>query len=323
MIRATAVLSVLLLSMIAFGPRAQVDLNAPSATLSPLPPTWQGIEEALAHRERTRAHPMQDTEARIVWAETPYQTTEWSVVYVHGFSASRQETAPFAEEVAEALGANRFEARLSGHGQSGVELGQTTAEDWIRDTREAIQIGRKLGERTLIIGVSTGATLVSLIAVHDDLIRSSDALAFISPNFGPKDSSANLLLWPWATTWIPWVIGDTRSWDPQNHEHGKYWTTSYPVAALFPMMAVVRAAEDSLVERIKTPVHMFVSPLDGTVDPQRTRAIYERMVASQKRAWTEVEGTGDHHVLAGRILSAERTTPLRDKLLTWIRKLSS
>ncbi|MDD4273595.1 MAG: hypothetical protein PHG14_07705 [Desulfobacter postgatei] len=38
-------------------------------------------------------------------------------VYIHGFSATRKETAPLSDLVAKTLNANLFYTRLSGHGR--------------------------------------------------------------------------------------------------------------------------------------------------------------------------------------------------------------
>ena len=53
------------------------------------------------------------TEKRLHWHDSE-ASTEWSVVALHGFSASRQETAPLAELVAGRLSANLFETRFYG-----------------------------------------------------------------------------------------------------------------------------------------------------------------------------------------------------------------
>ena len=85
--------------------------------------------------------------------------TPYSVVYLHGFSATRQETAPLAECVADSLGANLFETRLAGHGREREPLADVRAEDWLHDAAEALAIAARLGERVIVIGTSTGATL--------------------------------------------------------------------------------------------------------------------------------------------------------------------
>ncbi|MGB5576356.1 MAG: hypothetical protein WBM88_03025, partial [Woeseiaceae bacterium] len=53
------------------------------------------------------------TEKRITWFGE-HRQTPYSVLYLHGFSATRQETAPLAEIVANRLGANLYETRLAG-----------------------------------------------------------------------------------------------------------------------------------------------------------------------------------------------------------------
>ena len=77
------------------------------------------------------------TGQRLTWHD-PQQPgrTEWSVVYLHGFSATRAETAPLSALVAESLGANLFEVRLSGHGLRQNPLAGVTAEDWLDDTAQ-------------------------------------------------------------------------------------------------------------------------------------------------------------------------------------------
>ena len=58
--------------------------------------------------------------------------TELALVYLHGFSASRQETAPLSEDLARQLGANLFVTRLSGHGRSPQAMGEPSVRDWLQ-----------------------------------------------------------------------------------------------------------------------------------------------------------------------------------------------
>ncbi|UCD68174.1 MAG: hypothetical protein JSW48_15555 [Betaproteobacteria bacterium] len=87
--------------------------------------------------------------------------TPLAVVYLHAFSASRQELSPVPEQLAKRLGANLLLTRLSGHGSPGDALGYVTVEDWLTDAVEASQIGRALGDRVLLMGTSTEGTLAA------------------------------------------------------------------------------------------------------------------------------------------------------------------
>ena len=83
------------------------------------------------------------------------------------------------------MNANIFYTRLTGHGRSNAAMAEATVNDWANDAVEALEIGKQLGERVMIVGTSTGATLAAWLATYD---QSNDILAhvWISPNFGPK-----------------------------------------------------------------------------------------------------------------------------------------
>ena len=81
------------------------------------------------------------TNKGIVWHGADRQRRPWAVVYLHGFSASRLETAPLAEVVAQALGAHVFYTRLTGHGRGG----QAMAEALPQEPRHLIR--KKIPER--------------------------------------------------------------------------------------------------------------------------------------------------------------------------------
>jgi pimeloyl-ACP methyl ester carboxylesterase len=119
------------------------------------------IESYIAERERTadeRYGLIPETGKRIRW-QASRQPTEYAVVYLHGFSATRQAFAPAAELVADALGANLFETRLAGHGRVSEPMADFHAEDWLDDAAEALTIGTRIGRKVVVIGTSTGADL--------------------------------------------------------------------------------------------------------------------------------------------------------------------
>lgn len=66
-----------------------------------------------------------------------------NLVYLHGISATRQETAALAEIVAKRLEANLFYTRLTGHGRTGEALLDGSVRAWFNDTVEAFDIGQR------------------------------------------------------------------------------------------------------------------------------------------------------------------------------------
>lgn len=317
-----ALLAVLLLgiAMFAFGPTPSVDPSAPEARARYHPETPAAAAALVAEWSRAPGV-TPGAEAHLVSTSTA--RAEWAVVYLHGFSATRQELAPYPALVAEGLNAPLFEARLTGHGQSGPDLADATAEAWVRDVREALAVGRALGKKLVVLACSTGATASALVAAHDHLGPDDvTAFVFLSPNFGPVDRMAELLLAPWAPQWVPLVTGAERSWEPQNEGQGRYWTTRYPVKALFPMMATVEAARSAPLRQAKVPLRVFFHPDDPVVSADATWKAFGRWGAAQKRM-TPVEGDGDRHVLVGDILSPSRTSSVARATVDWVRSISS
>ncbi len=127
-------------------------------------------------------------------------------MYLHGFSATRQEVAPLCEMAAKDLGANLFHTRLRGHGRTADALKGITVNDWLADTCEAVEIGRQIGEKTVIISTSTGGTLTAWYGLERDT-KDVLAVVMISPNFFPSRSSARIMTWPWGKQTSPVLSG--------------------------------------------------------------------------------------------------------------------
>lgn len=257
------------------------------------------------------------TEKRITRVGEQEKTT-YSVLYLHGFSATRQETAPLAEIVATTLGANLYETRLTGHGREREQLSGVRAEDWLQDAVEALAIAARLGERVIVIGTSTGATLAAAMLGHPEM-EAVDTLIMISPNFAPRDTNAAWLTRPAGPLLAKIMVGDTRSWEPHNEQQGRYWSTSYPTTSAIEMMRLVDLANRHLPADIKQRLLMLYSSRDAVIEPAAALAIFQQTDAPQKAA-LEINDVGDpsQHVLAGDVLSGRTTQQIADDIVEFI-----
>ena len=257
------------------------------------------------------------TEKRITWSGE-HQRTPYSVLYLHGFSATRQETAPLAEIVASRLGANLFETRLTGHGRKREALADIRAEDWLRDAAEALAIASRLGERVIVIGTSTGATLAAAMLGHPAM-DAVDILVMVSPNFAPRDPTASWLTRPAGPLLARILVGDTRSWQPHNEQQARYWSTSYPTVSAVEMMRLVDLANRKLPDKIPQRLLMFYSSEDAVISPTEALSVFQRTTTPQK-AVIEIDDPGDpsHHVLAGDVLSINNTRRIANDIVEFI-----
>jgi esterase/lipase len=279
------------------------------------------LERWIAAREAVHPDIVPGAEKAIVWAHADRRRTPLSIIYLHGYSATRQEIAPFCDLLAARLGANLFYTRLSGHGRAPAAMGEVTGDDWLQDASEALAIGRRIGERVLVVGTSTGGTLALWLAQQPEA-SSIAAQLLVSPNLGPKDPNADLLAGPWGAQLQQWLIGEEHRWQPANPEQAKFWTWRYPARALVPMMALVKEVRASPLEQIRVPTLVVYSPLDQVVSPQRIEDAYARLTMPARRLHRAAPGEDrSQHVLAGDILAPSGTAPLLAEMLAFIEAL--
>lgn len=279
-------------------------------------PPLAGLDAWLAEREAQVPALRPGCGKRILWADGPARTP-WSVVYVHGFSASRREVSPFPEKVAEGLGANLYGARLTGHGQDGPAMDRATLRDWRRDLAEALAIGRTLGERVLAVSCSTGSTLLTLALAAGER---ADAAVMLSPHYGLRLRRLQAVLdAPFARVWGPVLVRGPQG--PPAAEHGSgIWTSGYSARAYAPMAEAVRACRRADLEAIRVPALFAYSDADRVVDPRLAAAVESRWGGPVRRL-ALVPGAEDDpmaHVMAGDALSPGQTGPLARATLDWV-----
>ena len=315
-------LGIIVLCVAAFfaGPVNDFGSSTPTTRMES-PTDLSALDAWLEQSEASVGEVKPGTAKGIVWANAQKQKTPWSVVYVHGFSASRMETAPVADLVAKQLGANLFYTRLSGHGLPGEALGKVSVQDWMADTLEAVRIGKSLGDKVLVISCSTGSTLSTWLASTEQG-KDVQAYVFISPNFGLKDKRSELINGHWGKQIATAITGPELKFPDVNEREAAAWTKSYPTAALFPMMALVKKVRESDVSTFKTPLLVLYSADDQTVDPLETKQIFDRMGSANKKlelvAYSKSSG---QHVLAGDIRDPQATEPMVRTIVTWMQAL--
>ena len=312
--------TLILFALVAAAGLLWLSTPAPLANNAVTPALPADLGAYIAERERTEAANFElfsGTEKRVRW-QSDGTKTRYAVVYLPGFSATRQEIAPTAELVADALGANLFETRWAGHGRVKDAMVGVTAEDWLDDTAEALAIGARLGERTIIVSTSTGATLALAMASHPAM-KNVDAIVMISPNFAPQDPTAKWLTRPAGPQLARLIVGEMRSWEPTNDEQDLYWSNNYPVSTMVEVMRLVDYTQSKLPLKMDQSILTFISLEDTVVSPEATFDALEQIEAS-RMLLVEVENVGDpgKHVLAGRILSPENTETIAAQIVEFM-----
>lgn len=307
----------LLFVLFVLGPRVSVDERWVDASPGLDLEAWLATSEAGVPSLRPEAA------KAIEWHDpTTRESTDLALVYLHGFSADRHEIDPVISDLADSLGANVYYARLTGHGRDGAAMAEASVGDWFDDAVEALAVGARIGSRVVVVGTSTGGTLATWLGGRPESRSALAGLVLVSPNFHPVDRMSRILLWPWGAQITRLVLGRERCWEPANAEQGTHWTTCYPVEALPPMMGLVEHVRTMDHGTVTTPTLALYSPADQVVDASETEFLVP-LFGSETVSLVEVPAGNDpgRHVLAGDILSPDRTGPTVRLMLDFIRSL--
>ncbi|MBN2442761.1 MAG: alpha/beta hydrolase [Spirochaetales bacterium] len=286
---------ILIILLIISGPRVKIDTTLKSINL----PEIDKLDNYLKKKESLIPNLIVNTEKIIKWSKINCEKSHYSIIYIHGFTATRQETAPVTDLIAQKLKANVFYCRLKGHGRDDEGIKDVTVNDWINDAYEAYEIGKIIGDKIIIIAVSTGVPLALWLSAKFSNIA---AVIMMSPNFQPADKSSNLILWPWGNIIIKLVAGKYMQWNVANELHKKYWTTTYRSEALLPMMGLCKLGRNLHLDKITLPVLCLYTEKDNVVSIPVIKEIFENLGSSRKKL---INTNAEDHVIAGDIISPE------------------
>ena len=195
------------------------------------------LTSKLVQSESANANIKVNNESRIIWYDSIPTKTEYSILYLHGWSASHEEGAPLHYELGRRYGANVFLPRLKGHGvRDDDAFLDLTAGDYFESAKEAFAIAKKIGRKVIVMGTSTGGTLALYLAHGEEDVA---GLLLYSPNVKIYDPTAPLLSGPWGLQLVKTIMdGDYYESEADSLKQA-YWTTRYRVEALVQLQILL------------------------------------------------------------------------------------
>ena len=296
-LRGFAIFFLLLGAMYLVGPRVETpELNESPVSV---PSDLMSLERWITEKENALGNVRSGNASQIIFNDSVPKKTKFSVLYLHGFTASGREGEPVHRDIAKALGANLYIPRLYGHGLEETEpmLGFNNEDFW-ESGKEALAVAKQLGEKVIVLGTSHGGSLSLSLATDPDIA----ALCLFGPNIAVYDPKAKLLSKPWGLQIARLVKGGNYHYMVTSNEEKKnYWTTKARLESLIHMQKFLDVKmRKATFKRVQAPVFLGYyykndSLQDQVVSVPAMLEMYDQLGTpqhlKQKKAFPEA---GDH-----------------------------
>ena len=290
------------------GPRPKFELVDP--VMPELNLMLSEVEDFVINKDLNRTYLKENNQSRLIWADSMRQT-EWSLVYLHGFSASPMEGHPTHEAIAKRFGMNLYIPLIHGHGlENRDSFAELTPSDMINSAKEALAVGKILGKKVLLMSCSTGGTYsIYLASHHPDLV---DAMVMYSPNIQLYNPSARLLTGPWGKELGYQIGGQHRViYEDESDVKGKYTTRTYRIEGVIALQALLnQTMKSEIFEQVKTPYFLGCyyeseEEQDFVVSVDAMRDFYEKSATPEAmKAFMPFPNT-KNHVITSNIHSED------------------
>ena len=301
-LRFLLILLLIIAAAIGLGPRP--DRPALKASLPTVPESPLALASWVEEREQDQPYLKPDNEARLVWADSLLRTpTRYSLLYLHGFSASQEEGAAMARSVAARYGYHLYLSRLQAHGLEEPEpLLSLDADSLYASAVEALAVAQTLGEEVLIMSTSTGGTLsLKLAAEFPEQVA---GLILYSPNIRMFDTNTQLLTYPWGLQVARQVVGSGYREYEADAFTQQYWNARYRLEAVQALQLLV---ENSMLPEtfaaVKCPVFLGYyfkneTEQDHTVSVPAMLEMYEQLGTAAEKKRKQAFPAAKAHVIA-------------------------
>ncbi|MEN8117118.1 MAG: alpha/beta fold hydrolase [Bacteroidota bacterium] len=260
-----------------------------------------------------------DHESRIIWAnDSLKERTDYSVLYLHGFSASWYEGYPAHVNFAQKFGANLYIPRLASHGiETEDALIDMTPDALWESTKDALMVARAMGKRVIIMSTSTGGTLALKLAA--EFPEYVNGLILYSPNIRINEAGIFMMSKPWGLQIGRKMIGGKHRVTNEDFESKdcQYWYCKYRMEAVVYLQQLVEATmKKTTYNNVTAPVFLGYyykneDNQDGTVKVSAMLKMFDQLGTSPdkkvKKAFPEA---GDH------VIACELTSGSLDEVIS-------
>ena len=175
-----------------------------------------------------------------------------------------------------------------------------TPDDYWESAKQALAIGKKIGNKVILMGTSTGASqALQLAAAYPNDVA---ALVLYSPNIEINNPNAWLLNNPWGLQIARMVMGSNYITPEDTTKlYAKYWNTPYRLEATVSLQEMIESTmRPETFHKIKQPVLMLYyyqdeNHQDKIVKVSAMEKMFEQLgTAQNKKIKHPIPNAGDH-----------------------------
>jgi len=253
-IRGFAVILLLLGGLYLLGPRVETPIFSDEKV--EVPSDLTVLQNWVIAKEKALGNVRPGNASEIVFHNDSLpEKTSYSVLYLHGFTASGKEGDPVHRTIAKALGANLYVPRLYGHGlEENEPMLQFNNDSYWESGKEALAVAKQLGEKVIVLGTSHGGAL-SLSLGTDPQIA---AICLFGPNIAVFDPLSKLLSKPWGLQIARLAKGGNyHIMDKASEEKKYFWTWKTRLESLTHMQKFLDVKmRKATFKKINVPVFL-------------------------------------------------------------------
>jgi|TARA_B100002003_G_C14083013_1_gene520997 carboxylesterase len=193
---------------------------------------------------------------------------EIGVLMVHGLGASPYQTIDLANFLAD-KGVTVSSIRLQGHGTNLKDLEDKKWEDWYNDVEIGYNELKQKTEKTYVLGISLGTSLILNLAEHHEL----NGMIAIAPPIYLRDKK---------TIFVPMIrlFKKYHYFGVDQTQIGHAYE-NLPTGTISEFMQLIKISKKQL-SNIKDPILIIQSEKDTLVLPESAKYVYDTISSEQK-----------------------------------------
>ena len=285
-------------------------------------PSDIGLDSYLKNSEISLGDVPEEAEKKIIWSNTEKNKTEIAIAFLPGFSTTNFQQKEFFDKLSKELDANIFLSRLSGHGREYPGSKQMSAENYLRDTSEAIEIAKRIGKKVILIGYSLGGALTTAASFDEKLSKDLHGVVLFAPAY--VGTIRNISLWLYAMSFLDKINHDCNDYinDQKKYDCTKYSTKVFETSDGVEGGHIMSAVAEKDFSANKVPALSFFDYDDDVLNSYETEKRLNKWGNKKSKIVIIESGEKDitQHFIVG-FLNPELDEFYIEEISNWINNL--